>query len=91
MKIKEFKDVKQFDIVYSSNGFDIVLQKTEEYVMLAPYIMNKDLIDFESIKLVAPKKDKLYFSVHSNCVKQLGEGHYAINGQDIKIKKWSET
>lgn len=85
MKIKEFKEIKQFDVIYSSNGFDIVLQKTDDYVMLAPYIMNKDLIDLEAVKIIAPKEDELYFNVHSNSVKKLGKNHYEINGQDIKI------
>lgn len=85
MKIKEFIEIKQFDVIYSSKGFDIVLQKTDNYVMLAPYIMNKDLIDLEAVKIIVPKEDKLYFNVHSNPVKKLGKNHYEINGQDIKI------
>lgn len=85
MKIKKFNELKEFDIVCTSNGYDIVLQKEKEYVMLAPYIMKKDLIDLEEVKMLAPTRKELYFNVIDNLVEKVSENHYIVNGNDIKI------
>ena len=83
-KIIEFKELKQFDIVYAKHGYDIVLEKNERYAILAKYIRDKDLIDMENVKLVVPK-DELYFNFVENTVQRIDDKHFIVNGNDIKI------
>lgn len=85
MKIKELKDLKQFDIVCVDSGYDIVLYKCKEYVMLAPYILKKELIDLETVKILTLEKDEIYFSVIDNIFKKTGKNQFEINGNDVKV------
>lgn len=85
MKIKELKDLKQFDVVCADSGYDIVLYKSKEYVMLAPYILKKELIDLEAVKILALAKDEIYFSVIDNIFKKTGKNQFEINGNNVKI------
>lgn len=85
MKLKELKDLKQFDVVCADSGYDIVLYKCKEYVMLATYIVKKELIDVETVKILTLAKDEIYFSVIDNIFKKTGKNQFEINGNDVKI------
>lgn len=80
-----FEELKQYDVVKFNDGYDIVLEKNNKYAVLAKYLRNKDLIDMEMVKIVAPIKDYAYFDFVENTVQRIDDKHFIVNGNDIKI------
>ena len=88
MKIKRIEELERFDIICADdNKYMIVLDVTDEYAMISPYYITKDLIDIEKFYILSIKGNQdIVFNVYKNCVEKVDKNHFKVNGVDIKIK-----